>query len=572
MILQALTHHYEDLLELGKISRPGWGMSKVSYGLELSDDGEVLDLLDIQRVEQRKDKLVKIPQEKTVPMPVKRSSGVSSNFLCDNSSYLLGADEKGNPERTQACFAACKKLHLDLLGEAQTPAAKAVVAFFEKWNPAEAAGHPAFEGRWPELMKGVNLIFWYEENPVSEEPEIRSLWQAHYNQTSGGAQIRCQVTGELSEPEEIHPAIKGVLGAQTSGAALVSFNAPAFCSYGHDYAPIGSYAAFAYTTALNHLLADREHVRHIGDTTVVFWAEGGQNVYQDVAFSAFYGDTTTENDLLRVLESLSKGAPVDWDKEKLDPSTRFYVLGLAPNAARLSVRFFWQNSFGMLARNVMEHYRALEIERPLYDDREILPVRSLLEETVNKKSRSPSPSKQMSGDVLRAILTGEHYPSTLLHGAMLRIRAEREITRGRVAILKAYYLRDRNSKIPKEALEVKLNEDCEYVPYVLGRLFSVLEGLQKNANPSIGTTVKDRYFNSASATPVTVFPTLIRLAQKHLDKLDIPGRIYFDKQITELLAKIKEPYPMRMTLMEQGAFQLGYYHQTQKNFTKKEEQ
>ena len=454
MILQALTRHYEDLLALGAISRPGWGIAKVSYGLELSDTGEVLSLLSLLQTQTRGKKNVVLAREMIVPMPVKRSSGVSPNFLCDNSGYLLGADGKGKPKRTRECFDACKKLHLNLLGTAQSPAARAVVAFFEKWDPACAADHPALTERWEELMKGVNLIFWYGDAPVSEDPEVRTLWQAHYDRKADGTAMRCLVTGERTVPQKVHPAVKGVQGAQSSGAALVSFNAPSFCSYGHDFAPIGSYAAFAYTTALNHLLADRDHVRCIGDTTVVCWAEGGQSAYQDAGFAALYGgaNSIADRDLWSALDQLSQGNAIDWNETRLDPGTRFYVLGLAPNAARLSVRFFWQNSFGMLARNVMRHYQDLEIERPSYDNRELLPLWELLRETVNKKARSPVPAEQMTGEVLLAVLSGGSYPATLIHGVTMRIRAEREITRGRAAIIKAFYSRTQNTKLPKEVL------------------------------------------------------------------------------------------------------------------------
>lgn len=578
MILRALTRHYEDLLRLDMISKPGWGRAKVSYGLELSDNGEVLGLLDLRRSGQRKGKTEMLPQEMTVPMPVQRSSGVSANFLCDNSSYLLGADEKGNPKRTRECFEASKKLHLSLLGEAQSPAAKAVVSFFEKWNPSEASEYPAFAGRWAELMKGANLIFWYEEDIVQEEPEVRDLWQSHYDQTSGGEPVRCLITGELSEPAGKHPHIKGVQGAQSSGAALVSFNAAAFQSYGQELAQVGSYAAFAYTTALNHLLADWEHVRRIGDTTVVCWAEGGQSAYQEAGSTFVYGDAPPrETDIQQAVAKLAKGESVDWNAEKLNPSTRFYILGLAPNAGRLSVRFFWQDSFGALVRNVMEHYKALEIVRPKFEQREMLSVDNLLKETVNRKAKNQEPAKRLPGELLRAVLTREQYPAALLHGVMLRIRAELKVTYGRAAILKAYYLRDRNSKMPKEVLEMKLNESCDYVPYVLGRLFSVLESLQeyvhrKGGSSGINSTIRDRYFNSASATPMMVFPTLVNLAMKHLHKLETPAEIYYNKQIADLLGRIKEPYPKHMNLMEQGAFQLGYYHEMQKRYTKKEEQ
>lgn len=574
MILQALTKYYEDLLALGVISRPGWGQAKVSYGLELDDNGTLLGLLPLQTEQVRGSKTVMAPRSMEVPMPVKRSSGVSANFLCDNGGYLLGADDKGKPQRTAECYAACQKLHRELLAEARSPAAKAVLAYFENWDPEQAAGHPALAGNWEDVNKGANLIFWYQDGPVSDDPEIRERWQSRYDQKGEEPMVRCLVTGEMASPQEVHPAIKGVLGAQTSGAALVSFNAPSFWSYGHEYganAPVGSYAAFAYTTALNHLLSDRDHVQHIGDTTVLCWAEGGQAGYQDLGMAALYGDTVSEQDIQSALGKLARGEQVTWNDDTLNPGTRFYVLGLAPNAARLSVRFFWRNTFQVLVTNVTKHYNRLRIQRPSFDKVENLDIRRLLQETVNQNARSPSPVPQMAGDVLYAVLTDGPYPATLLSNVTLRIRAEREVTRGRAAIIKAYYSQNQNEKCPEEVLDMQLNLHCDYPPYVLGRLFSVLETVQSEAVPGINATIKDKYFNSASATPAVVFPQLINLAQNHLRKLEVGKQVYFDKQISDLLAKITETYPARLTLPEQGAFQLGYYHQRQQHFTKKEE-
>ena len=257
----------------------------------------------------------------------------------------------------------------------------------------------------------------------------------------------------------------------------------------------------------------------------------------------------------------------------LDPETRFYVLGLSPNASRLSVRFFWQNSFGALARNIQKHYERLKIIKPAYEKYEDLSIWQLLQETVNKNAREKTASPQLAGDVLRAVLTNGFYPTTLIDSVTLRIRAEHEITRGRAAIIKAYYLRNKNIKVPEEVLTVGLNKDSTYVPYVLGRLFSVLEKIQKRANPDINTTIKDKYFNSASATPSLVFPILINLAQKHLQKLDIKAQSYFNIQLQEIFDKFDEitEYPKRLTMPEQGSFQIGYYHQTQYGFTKKED-
>lgn len=576
MILQSLTQYYEDLLSQGKIAGPGWAMAKVSWALELGEDGTLLGVFQLQKEVPRGKKTALVPQELLVPQPVKRSSGVAANFLCDTCSYLLGADAKGKPARTAQCFDAAAALHRQLLDGAQSAAARAVLAFFDRWDPAGAPEFPALQQDWPEICKGGNLIFWYKERPVTEEPEIKERWQQAQAQTPADtSQGLCLVTGTHTPLARLHPNIKGVAGAQSSGAALVSFNAPAFCSYGHEQganAPTGAYAAFAYTTALNHLLADREHIRRVGDTTLVCWAAGGQSAYQEFALEAFYDDAPTEQDIRNTLFRLAEGLPVDWQGQRLDPDTRFYILGLAPNAARLSVRFFWQNSFGTLARNVARHYERLEIVRPGFDSNPTLPLWRLVRETVNLNARTPEPSPRLAGDLLLAILNDAPYPATLLDGVTLRIRADKQVTRGRAAILKAWYLRNSQDEQLKEVMTVELNEQSNYLPYVLGRLFSVLEAVQQRANPNVNTTIKDRYFNAASATPATVFPLLLNLAQKHLAKLDGGLAAYYNKRITELNARITQTLPARLTLPEQSAFQIGYYHETQKRYTKKEEQ
>ena len=578
MILQALTQYYEELLAAGKITRPGWAKAKVSFALDLDDAGQVRQLLHLQREVQRGKKTALVPQELDMPSPVKRTAGVAANFLCDNSSYLLGADDKGKPARSLECFSAARALHLSLLKDAASPAAQAIVRFFETWDPAQAAEHPALREDWADLMKGGNLTFWYRDAPAAADPAVAAAWQRQYE--SGGEDAEdtlCLVTGQHTTLARLHPSIKGVAGAQVIGASLVSFNAPAFCSYEHEQganAPTGEYAAFAYATALNTLLADRDHVCRVGDTTILFWAANAEAAYQDFMMYSLFNDHYSEGDILSTLHSLAKGESVDWDQARLDPATRFYVLGLAPNAARLSVRFFWQNNFGTLARNIARHYERLDIVRPSFDKFPTLPIWRLVQETVRRPAPGASPadpSPRLAGDLLLAVLNDALYPATLLDGVSLRIRAEHDVTRGKAAILKAYYLRNSSDQNIKEVMTVELNEQSAYLPYVMGRLFAVLEAVQQSANPGINTTIKDRYFNSASATPASVFPLLLNLAQKHLAKLDVGLATYYDKKITELNSRITCTLPARMSLPEQSAFQIGYYHETQKRYAKKEE-
>ena len=585
MILQALTHYYEDLLEAGKIGRPGWSQVKVSYGLELDEEGHLVQLLHLQQEVTRGKKTALVPRELLLPAQVKRSVAVAANFLCDNSGYLLGADSKGKPERTASCFAAAKALHTELLQRAGSPAANAIVRFFARWDPAQASARPLLQEDWDDLMKGGNLTFFYDGRPAAEDPAVPDAWQSHYDAGSadGAEDILCLVTGRHPPLARLHPNIKGVPGGQSSGAALVWFNGPAFCSYEHEQgsnAPTSEYAAFAYTTALNTLLADRNHVCRVGDTTIVFWADGSDSAYQDCAMFALFGGGAEENaayqeaDLFNVLKQLSQGSPVDWDDSRLDPGTRFYILGLAPNAARLSVRFFWQNSFGGLAAHLAHHYEQLDIIRPAFAQGTLLTIWRMALETVRKPapgSRAPEPAQRLAGDLLLAVLNDAPYPATLLNGVQLRIRAQQDITWGQAAILKAYYKRNSANEQIKEVMDMKLNDQSDYLPYVLGRLFSVLESIQRSASPGINTTIKNRYFNAASATPALVFPTLINLAQKHLNKLDGGLAAYYEKRLAELHSLITETLPARMTLDEQSAFQIGYYHETQNRYTKKEE-
>lgn len=578
MILQALVSYYETLAARGELPQPGWAPVKVSYVLNLDDQGDITTVVCIKEEVTRGKKKALVPQIIQLPAPVKRTAGVTANFLCDNSSYILGADKKGKPKRSLECFQACKTLHETLLVSVEEPAARALLSFFDHWQPEKLTEHPAFAHQdMEDLLASANLIFRYRGRYLHEIPAIRQAWQDYYNNSQDSQQFPCLVTGKLAPVAQLHPSIKGIYGAQSSGASLVSFNAPAFCSYDREQglnAPTSQYAAFAYGAALNYLIATQN--TRVGDVTLLFWAESGEEAYADALKRFGFGggdedDQYKEEDLKGLMESLAEGADVEWDGTRIDPNMTFYILGISPNAARLSVRFFLRNSFGQFIRNVKAHYDRLEIVRPSFDPFDNIPVWRMLKETVNPNSREKKPAADMAGDTLRTILTNTPYPATLLNGVTLRIQADREMNRPRAAILKAYYLKNRNPFVPEEVLTVSLNQDSNHEAYVLGRLFSVLEAIQSDANPGINATIRDKYFSSASATPGVVFPTLVNLAQKHLRKLDEGKKIFYDKQLTELMSKLGETYPNRMNLPQQGAFQLGYYHQTQYRFTKKED-
>ena len=614
MILQALTSLYEALAQKGEISKEGWSREKISFALSIDEEGNLLRVTPLfDTVDGPKGKTREVPQKMTVPAAVKRTSGAAANFLWDNSSYILGVSlKKGEDDAEREkrrnkdikCFEACRELHHSMLDGMEYPVAKAVLNFLDKWEPQKAEENNLVAQYAKEILSGANMVFRFNGGYVHDDPQLASVWQkANAKQKDNIGQ--CLVTGALDEIQNTHPTIKGVQGAQSSGAALVSFNASAFCSYNKEQnqnAPVGKYAAFAYTTALNHLLADRKNVHRIGDAAVVCWAENADKQYEDFAADLFFGDGDGDQSdeqwlsaLQASVELLAKGLPCR--ELDLDPERKFYILGISPNAARLAVRFFYCDSFGNIVKNIKAHYDRLEIVRPSYDKFPILPLWKLLSatnRTIKKKndngtnaersdsedsdkSKDKTQNSAMAGAVARAVFSGGRYPASLLECTFLRIKAERNITRERAAIIKAYYLRNPNEKCPKEVLTVSLNENSKNIPYTLGRLFSVYEEIQKEANlrnpgnPGINTTIKDRYFGSAAAMPATVFPILSNLAQKHLRKLSDKQRIYLDKKVMTLKSVLGEQYPAHMSLPEQGSFDLGYYHQTQARYTKKED-
>lgn len=591
MILQSLVRCYDSLAAQGTLKRPGWSAVKVQWGLCLTADGQVSS---VEMLGAANDKGKLLPRMMFLPTPVKRTSGKAASFLCDNAKYLLGiTSEMRSSEHTPSdskaikdagtCFRISAQRHHDLLDGVSCTMAQAILRFFDTWQPEKAAQSPALQEHFDDLCKGGNLVFCMmdasgETTMAQDVPEIHAAWDASVSSGKGtSAQGRCLVTGEQDTIAMLHPSIKGVVGAQSSGASLVSFNALAFESYGRNKgqglnAPVGNHAAFAYGEALNYMLREKNYHSLLGSATLVYWAETAQSAYSD-CFAALLGtnEDMTQNTLDGVMKAIRLGQGLQWENVPLDSRTPFYILGLSPNASRLSVRFFLQGTFGDFAANLARHQERLNIIRPSFDQRETLSAYSLLKETANPNSRDKLPPSHLVGDLLRAILGDTPYPVSLLTQTELRIHAEHNVSRGKAAILKAWLLKNGSNPQYKEVIDVQLNEQTNYAPYVLGRLFAVLESLQQKANPGINATIMDRYFNAACATPSIVFPTLLKLAQSHLKKLDTGYFIYYDKQMTELCGRLTDSYPARLNLQDQGIFQLGYYHQKQKFFTKKEE-
>ncbi|SHI91447.1 CRISPR-associated protein, Csd1 family [Geosporobacter subterraneus DSM 17957] len=593
MILQSLVNYYEILASDADsdIPRLGYGKANVSYAVNLSADGELLNIIPLKINVQKGKKLVEVPQSMEVPEQEKKSVGIKSNFLCENSSYMFGIDNKGKPERSKECFKAFKELHINILQNINNAAAKAVISFVNNWDIDQGLEHPALQEYLDEILSGANLVFKMDGGEfVHQNKEIRQIWEKHKSSSENTNVMQCLVTGKEETIARLHPSIKGVKGAQSVGGSIVSFNDRAYESYGRYKeqglnSPVSEYATFAYTTVLNYLLADGSHKMYLGDATIVFWAESPKKIYQDFMSLYMNGgmvnndermvkDEVAAREVRSVFEKIAQGKPIDDLSDVFDEKTNFHILALSPNSARLAVRFFTSNSFGSLIRKIAMHYQDLRMEKQYATDADAISIWRLLNETVSPKSNDKAASPLMAGATLKAIITGSPYPASLYNAILIRIKAEKEINYYKAAIIKAYLLRNTNKF--KEVLTMSLNEQSPNRAYILGRLFAVLEKAQHDANPGINATIKDRYFTSACATPASVFPVLLRLSQHYISKAEY-GYVS-DRKIADILEKLdinNHPFPSNLSLEEQGVFILGYYHQRnafyQKNNKKSEE-
>ena len=569
-VLQSLARHYERLAARGDAPEYGYSKEPVSFAMVLSREGDVVDVADLRDTSGKKPR----PSRKIVPRPAPRASNIAPNFLWDKTAYSLGfkfdeAQGKAVVEK-RGEHTAFRNLHMSLLDGSNDEGLSALLRFLDGW---QAKNFSVL--RYASEMAGANIVFRLdgEQRFIHELPAARDLWRAYLNTQSGTTGL-CLVTGQHLPMERLHPKIKGVFGAQSSGASMASFNLDAFESFSKKQganAPVSEQAAFAYTTALNALLAPNSagHVR-IGDATTVFWAEArggeaGAAATEYVLSALLSGPPTDEQEAARVsakLSAIAEGRPLEDASIGVDGDTRIFVLGISPNASRLSVRFWHEDSIGEIVRRAVEHWHDLHIEPSPWSAPPAV-WRILYETAAQRKAENIPPI--LGGALMRAILSGGRYPHTLLAAVVARMRADKKVTGPRVAICKACLARDHRLGFEKEDIPVSLNTEESSPAYRLGRLFAVYEGVQHAAMGNVNATIKDRYFGAASATPASVFPLLERSSVNHLASLrkgDKGGLAHwFEREIDAILDGMDSAFPRSLRLQEQGRFAIGYHHQ-----------
>lgn len=612
MILASLARYYRRLAaktdDMGNPKVPPYGFSeeKIGWILVLDKEGRLKTAVPNLTADKK-------PQPKlmSVPRPEKRTSGIKPNFLWDKTAYALGVEANKNKAEakekpftsSEKTFDAFKQYHLNLLQNSDDEGLQALCRFLQNWQPAHFAAE-----NLPSEMLDANIAFSLEKPTalIHKREAAQTLW-AGCLKSDEVLEGLCLISGDTAPIARLHPAIKGVFGGQSSGGSIISFNKEAFASFGKEQganAPVSEQSAFAYTTALNYLLRpenghsliigldriraalrvakkqnesqDFDKRPSIGNTSTVFWAEADDNATAQAAEGFFAQVFTPPDDeqesakVFNVLEQMSKGRPLQEIAPELSANTRFYILGLAPNAARISVRFWLDTTFGQLAENLAQHWQDLAIEPCAWKTPPSI-WRLLLQTAVLGKSENISPV--LAGEMTRAVICGTPYPLSLLSQLITRIRADGDVNGLRVAMMKAVLQRRFRKGFIEEGVPMSLNNESPNRAYLLGRLFAVLERIQYQALGELNAGIADRYYGSASAVPFSVFPRLLSGAKHHLSRLrkDKAGMaVNLDKDLGEIIAKLPETFPRHLSIDEQGRFAIGYYHQKQSYFAKKE--
>ncbi len=561
MILHALAQYYERKsgVEEGVLPPLGFERKIIPAIIEISDQGTLIQV----RVTDRDSS----SSEYIVPQGVKKTSGVAANLLWDNAEYALGLTLKGKPERVIKQHEAFVERIRALEEPAKSDEGiQALLCFLENFDPSTLKESP----HWEFLQSNPNISFQLQDDNCLICERQNVIDTLKNNKGENVQNSVCLVTGDDDATERLHPAIKGVWGAQSSGANIVSFNLDSFTSYGKSQglnAPVGKHASFTYTTALNHLLRKGSEQRfQVGDASTVCWSAKRHNLESDFATiwgttpTAIKGDPDKYTDAVKaVFKSVDRGSLTEGD------DIPFYVLGLAPNASRIAIRFWLAGTVSEFSTRIKEHFDYLEIVRG-QNELEYLPLFLLLVNTaVQGKADNIPPN--LGGETMRTILAGQPYPYTLFAAAIRRCKATQHVNYPRAAIIKAYL----NKSHHKEVLKVALDKENTDPAYRLGRLFATLEKIQEEANPGINATIKDRYYGAASSNPVSVFSTILKLSNHHLAKLENRGRkTNFEKLLNEIMTDIPPDLPTSLSLQAQGKFAVGYYHQRQDFFTKRD--
>lgn len=592
MLIKALSDYYDILAAEGKILPDGYSKVNVHYLICLTEEGKIKEIIDCQEKIQNKTDKGKV-KEKWIPrvekMPQRTEKpGIDSNIIEHRPLYIFGLNMDGERLTPDDRTGKARKSHeafvtsnLEFLEGIDSPVANAYRNFLRTWNPEEEIENDKL------LILGKNYgksgfafcLTGYPDLLLHNDMQIIQKWEQIYHESSSedkkGYVAQCAVSGEEAEIARIHNKIKGVYGGLATGSVLIGFNNPSENSYGNEQSynsNISMSVMKKYTDALNFLLGSSKHKILLDDITIVFWAMDTSDAYEDAFMAMLCGQSDkmsakeTEGMLKGLLESGRVGKMTEGRLQSLDmikPDVDFYMLGLKPNSSRLSVKFFYRKKYAELLWNIAGFQKDMQTAKELRP----ISFSRIKEELRSPKSTSEKINPTLLTKLFESVIYGNRYPMTLLETAVRRVKTDgdKRVNSVRAGVIKACI--NRNYK--KEEFGVALDKDNCGQAYVCGRLFAVLEKLQRDASGiKLNRTIKDAYFASASAKPAIVFPKLIKLAQNHLNKVKSPA--YYSILLGEIMDKLNGEFPETLLLQDQGRFIIGYYQQYQSFFEKKE--
>ncbi len=627
MLINALCDYYDDLERDGKLIPKGYSKQDVHYLICLKPDGvidSIISAVDVggdeqtsesPEVKNAKGKKSKRAQSITFPQRTQKS-GIESNIIEHRPLYIFGLnldgdtftteDKTGKAKKSNAAF---KEVNLSFIEGLDSPIINAYRNFIQNWIPENETENPYLKGIG-KAYKNSYFAFCLSGQPgvlLHEDPLIKAKWESlNTDEVSNDAVLaQCAVTGRKLPIAKLHKKIKGINGGQPSGTILVGFNETAYCSYGNDQSynsNISEEIMNKYTFALNSLLADKKHFNLIDDITVIFWATGGKKNTEcsDWANVLMFGgndeiDDKKVDDMLKSILNSAEDSTVTEDKlsslYKIDKNIDFYIVGLKPNASRVSQKFIYRRKFGQILACIAQHQKDMQIG----DETRSVPLKEIKKVLKYPKSKNEKIDASLMSAIFKSIVFGTPYPDYLLSTVVRRMKTDKFdkkdekkdkawINRIRAGLVKACvnrWLRNNKNYNNKEELKLALDKENKNEAYLCGRLFAVLQRIQENAAApaKLNRTIKDTYFASAASKPALVFPKLLALSQNHIKKIGeklingIPGEkleIYFNKLVEEIIGKLGVGFPETLTLTEQGKFMIGYYHQDQ-DFYKKNE-
>lgn len=583
MLISALNNYYDVLAKNGKVLPEGYSDLDISCLIALNDDGSIADIIDCRISDPNVVKGKPFPKQMRFPKKVDVTK-IDSNIIEHRGEYIFGLgfdnETKSIIANNITKFVNFREKNMHFIDSLNGDLVDAYRAFLETWNPDKEVNNPKMIslGKNIGLFKFAFCLAGRPDKLLQEEKVILKAWDKYYRLQKDDEDVfyaQCAITGEEAPIARIHNKISGLYGGKGTGNILVGFKEPAFVSYGATQSynsNISQTAMEKYTEAMNYLIANPLHRTVIEGMTILHWAEDGNEKCSSVFSSLFeLKDTADKEQTDRLLYSLIgkvKDGIATIDEETfnnmIDTNVKYYIVGLKPNATRISIKFMYCQRFGTIIENVLKHIQDMQMNQ----DMKAIPIWKIHKELISPKSNKENVDPALSTKLMQSIIMGTPYPTNLLATVVRRIKTDSDEEKNhyikmndvRMGIIKAYVNRNCRNKGIQEEIKMALDKSSRNPAYVCGRLFAVLENIQQRASGySLNRTIRDSYFSTAASQPAVVFPKLISLSQHHLAKIDDYG--YRDKEIQDLMVLLDTSFPKTLSLIEQGEFMLGYYQQ-----------